>query len=309
MQCEIRLLAPGFATSKPYLGEAISVDPRGFRDTSGYEVRGIEVRATFQTRWRTRTPLERASTLALGAFDLMMRWPNDAAQYSFAVNGERQDPPGHHIDDLAAYEIGEILGGRVTLPGSIRTASDGEIARIDELIAAVVAKRARDVDRLLGPFAQISVAAAAKRPADRLGPLWSAFTLLRPHARSDSMRLRAFNSEPNLRDERMRETGWRQLAAARTTITEDDWFAAGIRSLLAERPRSSLRQLQAATVIAYAARSAIAHGHWARVSAAPLRALKDAESWLWNLVEREIELTLFRVRLPAVVAGPSVTFR
>jgi hypothetical protein len=309
MECEVRLLAPGFRISGPYVGRTVSVEPRQYSDKADYRIDGIELRATLRTRWRTATPLERGTTAVQGMLDIVIRWPTDAAQYAFAVDGVRQQPPSQHIEELAVYEIGELLAGRVNLPGTVRAINDAEIARIDELLGAIASGPVAGVDALLGPLAQISAAAAAKQPADRVGPLWSALSLLRAPASTDLARVQAINADPTLHAERDRATGWRELAAQSRVIADDPWFRPGVRSLLRERPPSSLGQLQAATVIAYAARSAIAHGHWARIAAVPRTAVKYAESWLWNLVERELEDRLFARRLPPVHRGQAVTTR
>ncbi len=55
-----------------------------------------------------------------------------------------------------------------------------------------------------------------------------------------------------------------------------------------------------ATVVAYAARSAVVHGHWARFPDSRRPHARAAEEWLWNVVEREIERTLVATRLPQV---------
>jgi hypothetical protein len=59
-----------------------------------------------------------------------------------------------------------------------------------------------------------------------------------------------------------------------------------------------------ATVAAYAVRSLIVHGQWARFRVDRRREAGAAEAWLWQILEREIELRIAGRRLhPIQVVG------
>jgi hypothetical protein len=57
--------------------------------------------------------------------------------------------------------------------------------------------------------------------------------------------------------------------------------------------------MRVGTIVAYAARSAVVHGHWARMTEQRRPLILAAEKWLWNMLERELELRLIGHRLDA----------
>lgn len=62
------------------------------------------------------------------------------------------------------------------------------------------------------------------------------------------------------------------------------------------------QRVRVATLAAYAIRSKIVHGQWAR-NRDDRRAEADAaEQWLWQLVEREVEIRLTDMRLDPIQA-------
>lgn len=100
-----------------------------------------------------------------------------------------------------------------------------------------------------------------------------------------------------------------RLLKFRALLAKDPWLHAPIRSRLATRPNGAQQRVEAATFMAYAIRSLIVHGQWARAREAHRREARAAESWLWQLVEREIELRLVSSRLEPVKTGATAVSR
>lgn len=271
-----------------------------FEDPSGHKVAGTELHFAARTRWRSADSAhDRAAVIATGALDLVLRWPSDATQVRVEIDGVRRRSSSIPIEVLAPYELGEILTGGAALPASILKIHPDALVRIDMLSGAAFRLPVPVYDRVLGALAQVSAAASAKRPVDRVVPLWSALTELVPQPRRDLPRIEAILRRPGfVADERRRSDAWRNLLVHRREVARDPWFHAPVQALVASRPRKQVDQMRAATVLAYAARSAVAHGHWARALDRVRPMFMEAEKWLWCLVEREFESAVIGKRLP-----------
>ena len=260
--------------------------------------------ADYQTRtgWRDKiTSADRAAVIGAGLIDLLLKWPSDDRQIGVWIEGQRRSN-SIAIDELAPYELGPILAGLPRLPNTVVTVRETTWQRVDEIAGRLFALPVGRLDPILGTLAQVSTAAAARRPADRLVPLWAALRHAAPTPRGDlafattHVQGRAFTQS-----ERERTPSWTTLASARGSIQRDHWFHEKLRRALTGPARSVADRMKAATIVAYAFRSAVAHGHWWPMDERRHQALA-AEQWLWTLVERAIDIRVFGHRRPTVVA-------
>jgi hypothetical protein len=99
-----------------------------------------------------------------------------------------------------------------------------------------------------------------------------------------------------------------QLFSYRSELAQDQWLHRPVRAALQTEPATALERVKVATVVAYAIRCKIVHGQWARTRNDRRIEAGAAERWLWQLIEREIELRLTRGRLAPIRAITSTLF-
>ena len=308
MRLRVEILAPGFVI-EPWTGKAARFERATFRDTAGWEVAGFRAELSAQSRSHSgdRT-YDRAVVVAQALLDLTLRWPLAEPQVRLFVD-ERAVRRSRDISRLQHYEIGAILGGGPNLPRTQFTISSDIPPRIELLWSCAMAQTVRALDRLLGPLSQASAAAAARHPFDRVTGLWAALELLHATARSDLARIdRMATLDPASADAEVARAGpaLQRLLAFRRQLARDPWIHESIRRRLEPTPRTGADRVVVATVLAYAVRSKIVHGQWARYRDDRRLEAGAAEKWLWQLLEREVELRLVGRRLDARVPDGAV---
>lgn len=308
MRLVVQLLAPGFALEQPFQGRRIVAHAARFRDLQDREVHGLVASVNVDVNTTSVDfGAELATIVALGAFDLVHRWPSASSQVRVVRGGVRIDQPSIPIHHLAPYELGQMLGGGAPLPNSVLSTNEAALHRVDDLLDPCLS-RSQSLPALRGALAQISIAAASARPQDRLIPLWSAISMLHPSQGGDLDRIRTITSADGFaREERDSDPAWRLMSRHRKAVAADSWFHSSIRAALSRPARTIVARMQAGTTFAYAARSAIAHGHWSGMPGPRRPLILASERWLWVIVEREIEQTLFRSRLPRLAGLRSTT--
>lgn len=105
-----------------------------------------------------------------------------------------------------------------------------------------------------------------------------------------------------LNDLASRTSVWKQVEAKRKSFLRDPWYMPGVRGYLESQSRKKAPMMATATAIAFASRSAVAHGHWARVADDQRPVARLAEDWLWTLVQRGVELQLLGRQAPSIKA-------
>jgi hypothetical protein len=164
---------------------------------------------------------------------------------------------------------------------------------------------ARELDRLIGPLSQGSSAASARHPFDRVPPLWSAIELMYPGGK-DLDRIDRILADPAFPP--VEAAHWtkeaRRILTYRARLARDPWLHSPIRQHLLASPTNDFDRMHVATVAAYAVRSVIVHGHWARFRDDRRLEAGAAAAWLWQILEREMELRVVGRRLdPIRVVG------
>jgi hypothetical protein len=289
-------------------GKVLRAQAARFKDLAGREAPALIAEFETNTSWKdTLVSHDRAEVIVSGLVDFVIRWPMVRQMAIWTAGRTRSN--SIPIDELAPYELGDILGGGAPIPNYVVTLTQAALERIDQLAIAAFNAPVSRLGPVMPALAQVSVAVDGRRPFDRIGPLWSALTLAQP-AGSDLAFATVFvRGSQFVAAERERTNAWRALFLSRSLVRRDRWFHARIREALTGRTRSVERQMQMATVFAYAFRSAIAHGHWSAIPERRAHALA-CEEWLWNLVERALEQRLLGTRLPRVRAhsGSTVSF-
>jgi hypothetical protein len=262
--------------------------------------------------WRSsRLAADRGLILLQGLIDLVLKWPSPAAQATVVLGNRTVQARSRNISDLSMYEVGELLSGP-TQPSTVLVVTQEQRERIDRLCTAAFAATPALLDSIGGCLAQISAAAAGTHPYDRVVPLWSALELLYYAVKTDSARIEAITrTDPSFAQD---EIGYGKatcvrLLKYRPLLANDPWLYRAVRSRLAARPRGPQQRVEAATFMSYAIRSLIVHGQWARAREGHRREARAAESWLWQLLEREIELRLVGSRLEPVKTGATAVSR
>jgi len=261
-------------------------------------------------RWRSeRLTRDWAGVVASGVLDLVLRWPTTGVQTDVTVSGHRPPARSYHIAELATYEVGSPLGGGPALPRTVLTIGKDLAIRMDELWTAAFALSSGRVDVILGGLIQASSAAAASHPFDRVMPVWTGLELLYPGTRDLTRIDRITRTDPTFaKTEGPRGSGAsRVLLRHRAELFRDPWLHTGVKRRLGQPPKGIQERVETATVAAYAIRSLIVHGRWARAREDRRNEARAAESWLWQLLEREIELRLMGSRLPPI-ASPGAAF-
>ena len=311
MKVQVQILAPGYKALRQ-TGSVATFRPVKFRDPNGAEVDGLQADLDARPR-RWRSPLlagDRAGVLMSGVMDLVLKWPSQGVQTAVSIDGRNLPTRSYELAELAIYEIGDLLAGGRPLPGFVLTVTSELLARIDELWAAGLNASTGVLEAMLGCLAQVSSAAAATHPYDRVTPLWSGLELLYPEQKRDMGRIDAITrGDPAFatEEEARGASTCSQLLAYRSTLAIDPWLHGSVRKRLQSKAKTSQERVEAATVLAYAIRSKIVHGQWARTREDRRSEAGAAEAWLWQLVERELELRLVGSRLPAV-RSPGAAF-
>ena len=302
MRLEVEVLAPGFVL-EPWAGTATKFERVTFRDVAGREVSGFraELSARPKSHSGDRT-YDRAVVIAQALLDLLLHWPLADPQIRVLVDGTLVRR-SHDISRLQPYEIASILSGGPGLPRTELTVSADTPPRVDLLWSLAMGKPVESLDRLLGPFSQASAAAAARHPFDRVAALWAALELLYPGPRRDLARvdlIAAVDPASAAVEVARADPALKPLLSFRRQLARDPWLHEPVRRRLEAPPRSDGDRVLAATVLAYAIRSKIVHGQWARFRDDRRREAGAAERWLWQLLEREIEVRVAGRRLDAV---------
>jgi hypothetical protein len=304
MRMVVEILAPGLVL-EPWTGTATKFEAANFTDPKGHSVRGFRAQLTASVRGGSSDRLrDRAVVVAQALLDLLLRWPLAEPQISVTVNG-KPIRRTHDISRLQTYEMGALLSGGPGLPRTQLSVGPQTPPRIELLWLRAMGLPDAELDRLLGPLAQASVAAAAQHPFDRVAPLWSAMELLYPRPRGDLARIDAIVSSDSTLAAVETARGRPVLARLlrfRGRLARDPWLHEPVRRRLQSSPRSRADRVAMATVLAYAIRSEIVHGQWSRFRDDRRLEAGAAEGWLWQLVEREIEMRLAGQRLDVVRA-------
>jgi hypothetical protein len=187
------------------------------------------------------------------------------------------------------------------MPRTVLALDPAMCERLIDIASRAFAAPLTTVDSLLGCFAQASAAAGGAHPFDRVAPLWSGLELMYP-GEKDLQRIDTTGLDPSFASvEWPRGQGiCAQLLAFRRQLAHDSWLYQAVRKRLQARPRSRQQKLVVATVLAYAIRSLIVHGRWARANPEHRVAARAAEAWLWQMLERSIEDRVVGTRLPYV---------
>jgi hypothetical protein len=299
----VEILAPGFVV-KPWTGKGARFERATFRDPAGRQVEGFKAELSAQSRIGSGDlAYDRAVVVAQALLDLTLRWPLAEPQIRVFVD-EMPVRRSRDISKLQHYEIGAILGGAPGLPRTQFTISPDVPPRIELLWSCAMVQNVRALDRLVGPLSQASAAAAARHPFDRVTGLWAALELLYASARSDLARIDQMAAlDPASAGAEVARAGpaLKRLLSFRRQLAKDTWIRESVRRRLEPTPRSGADRAVVATVVAYAVRSKIVHGQWARYRDDRRLEAGAAENWLWQLLEREVELRLVGRRLDARV--------
>lgn len=302
MRLKVGILAPGLVL-EPWAGTSTKFQSATFRGPDGHAVHGFIAELTAKVGRDSRESVsERAVVVAQAVLDLLLRWPLTEPQITVTI-GDKRVRRTQDISRLQPYEMGVILVGGPGLQRAQLSVGPDTPQRIGLLWSCTMGLPVTELDRLLGPLAQVSVAATAQHPFDRVVPLWSAIELLYPAPRKDLSRIDAIlSSDPALAA--VEATRGRPVLARllrfRRKFAHDPWLHERVRLRLQSSPKSAADRVATATVLAYAIRSKIVHGQWARSRNERRLEAGAAEGWLWQLVEREVEMRLAGKRLDVV---------
>lgn len=285
---------------EPYIGEYVSFQPVIVQG----HVDGFEAQASAVTNWRSPgVATDRAGVVALGVMDLVLRWPLSDVHLTIEIDGKAAGQ-SRDISSWQPYEWVSVFRWGGSLTPSVATLSSDALRRIEQLWCASVRAPLATLDSLLGPLAQASSAATASNPYDRIMPLWSGLELIYPRMR-DLRRIDAIvGRDPSFAQvERARASKLcQQLLGYRGGLARDAWLHPPIRTALRAKPSTAAERVRVATLVAYAIRGKIVHGQWARTRDDRRLEAGAAERWLWQLLEREIELRLTGGRLDPIRA-------
>jgi hypothetical protein len=303
MKIKALLTVPGCKV-EPYVGEDVSFQPIILNDVDGFEAQMCAV-----TNWAPGVTADRAGVVALGVVDLVLRWPLGNVWLSLETNGQKVSQ-SRDVSGWQPYEWLETPLAGLRPPGSVATISNDAQRRIEQLWRAAMDAPAPILDHLLGPLALASSAATATNPYDRVMSLWSALELLYP-GMHDMERIEAILTRDPLFADVEDARGakhCRQLLSYRSDLAHDPWFHRPVRAALQTEPSKASERVELSTVVAYAIRCKIVHGQWARTRNDRRIEAGAAERWLWQLLEREIELRLTGDRLAPIRAIASTMF-
>jgi hypothetical protein len=290
------LTAPGCKV-EPYLGDGVSFQPIALNDIDGFEAEMSAV-----TNWGLLgVTTDRAGVVALGVVDLVLRWPLFNVWLTVEIDGQEVQH-SRTISGWQSYEWLETSLGGYRPPRAVATISEDAQRRIEQLWHATIHAPLPILEHLLGPLALASSSASATNPFDRVMWLWSGLELLYP---SERKRIEAIVArDPSFADveEPRGAKTCAQLLRYRDTMSHDSWLRPGLRAALQRRPSTAAERVEVATLVAYAIRCKIAHGQWARIRDDRRTEAGAAERWLWQILEREIELRLMGTRLAPIRA-------
>lgn len=312
MRVQVQLVATGFR-AHVHKGASVRFVPGIYTGEGGVSTDMMVTIVDAHPRdWRSsRLAADRGLMLLQGLVDLVLKWPSPAAQATVVLGARTIRARSRNLSDLSMYEVGELLSGP-THPSTVFVVTQDQESRIDRLCTAAFAAPPTLLDSIVGCLAQVSAAAAGTHPYDRVTPLWSGLELLYHANKTDSARIEAITrTDPSFAREEMaygRATCSR-LLKFRAQLANDPWLYRAVRLRLVARPSGAQMRVEAATFMSYAIRSLIVHGQWARARERHRREARAAELWLWQLVEREIELRLIGFRLPAVKTGATAVSR
>lgn len=303
MRVIVRVAAPG-GKVQPYDGDRLLCRPVHYEDENGSQVDGFAVQATATTKWRSRNlATDRAGVVALGIIDLVLRWPFSDVDLSIEINGEAARRT-RNISGWQPYEWLQVFNWRGHLPTGVATLSAEAFGRIEKLWCSAVGAHPATLEHVLGALAQASSAAAATHSFDRVVPLWSGLELLHPRM-GDLKRISAIvgtDSSFAQVEEARGSKVCQQLLSYRSGLARDPWVHPPYRTALSAKPSTAQERVRVATIVAYVIRSKLAHGQWARVRDDRRPEAGAAERWLWQLLEREVEIRLTGSRLEAIRA-------
>jgi hypothetical protein len=304
MHVVVEVIAPGFVIDSWSRGAA-TFDKATFKDPSGWKVEGFVARLSARPRGRaSTTAVDRIVVVAEGILDLLLRWPLAEPQIRVTVDG-KPIRRSRNISRLQPYEIGAILAGNPHLPRTVLGLKQEALERIELLWSLATRLPVKELDRLLGPLSQGSSAASARHPFDRVPPLWSALELMYPGGK-DLDRIDRILADPAFPS--VEAAHWtkeaRRILSYRARLARDPWLHPPVRQHLLASPTNDGDRVRVATVAAYAVRSMIVHGQWARFRDDRRLEAGAAAAWFWQILEREMELRLAGRRLdPIPVVG------
>jgi hypothetical protein len=287
------------------MGKYVSFQPVIVQD----HVDGFEAHASAMTNWRSPDgATDRAGVVALGVMDLVLQWPLSDVHLTIEIDGKAARR-SRDISGWQPYEWIPVFRWGGSLTRSVATLSNDALRRIEQLWCASVRAPLATLDSLLGPLAQVSSAATATNPYDRIMPLWSGLELMYPRGPKERMtelqRIDAIaGRDPSSAqvEEARASKLIQQLLGYRSSLARDAWLHRPIRTVLQAKPSDAAERVRAVTVVAYAIRCKIVHGQWARTRDDRRLEAGAAERWLWQLMEREIELRLTGNRLDSIRA-------
>jgi hypothetical protein len=298
MKIKALLTVPGCKV-EPYFGGDVSFQPIVLDDVDGFEA---ELSAV--TNWRSPgVTADRAGVVALGVVDLVLRWPVFSAWLNVEINGQ-EARQSRDVSRWQSYELLETAIGGHRPARSVATISVDAQQRMEQLWRATMHAPLPSLEHLLGPLALASSTASATNPFDRVMSLWNGLELLYPRM-SERKRIEAIvGRDPSFAsvEEPRGAKACPLLLRYRTTLARDPWIHPALRMSLQARPSTAAKRVEVATLVAYAIRCKIAHGQWARIRDDRRVEAGAAERWLWQLVEREIELRLTGGRLTPIRA-------
>jgi len=298
MKVKALLTVPGCKV-EPYFGDDVSFQPIVLDDVDGFEA---ELSAV--TNWRSPgVTADRAGVVALGVVDLVLRWPVFSAWLNIEINGQ-EARQSRDVSRWQSYELLETAIGGHRPARSVATISGDAQQRIEQLWRATMHAPLPILEHLLGPLALASSAATATNPYDRVMSLWSGLELLYPGMHDRKLIEAVVRRDASFADleEPRGAKSCPQLLRYRNTLARDPWFRPWLRTAFQTKPSTGAERVEVATLIAYAIRCKIAHGQWARFRDDRRVEAGAAERWLWQLLEREMELRLMGARLVPIRA-------
>lgn len=304
MKIKALLTVPGCKV-EPYVGEDVSFQPIVLDDVDAFEAEMSAV-----TNWRSLgLTADRAGVVALGVIDIVLRWPLFHVWLSVETNGQ-QVRESRNVSRWQPYEWLETSLAGYRPPRSVVTISNNAQRRIEQLWRATMHAPPSILEHLLGPLALASSAASATNPYDRVVSLWSGLELLYP-GMGEMKRIEAIlTRDPSFADveDPRGAKHCRQLLSYRSDLARDLWLHRPVRAALQTTPSRASERVEVATFVAYAIRCKIVHGQWARTRDARRLEAGAAERWLWQLLEREMELRLMGARLVPIRAIEGTLF-
>jgi hypothetical protein len=298
MRFKALLAAPGCKV-EPYLGDGVSFQPIVLNDVDGFEAEMTAV-----TNWRSlRVTTDRAGVVALGVVDLVLRWPLFNVWLTVEIDGQEVQH-SRTISGWQSYEWLETSLGGYRPPRAVATISEDARRRIEQLWHATIHAPLPILEHLLGPLALASSAASATNPFDRVMWLWSGLEILYPRMRERERIEAIVGRDPSfaeIEEPRGAKT-CAQLLRYRNTLAHDSWLRPGLMTAFQRKPSTAAERVEVVTLVAYAIRCKIAHGQWARIRDDRRAEAGAAERWLWQVLEREIELRLTGGRLAPIRA-------